>query len=50
MIIVKIGGGGAVNIPGIIEDLAGLDEPYVIVHGANALRNWPKTWDSSSRC
>ncbi|CAB1078859.1 acetylglutamate kinase [Alkalispirochaeta odontotermitis] len=39
MIIVKIGGGAAINIPGIIEDLAGLDEPYVIVHGANALRD-----------
>ena len=39
MIIVKIGGGSTVNIAGIIEDLAGLDEPYVIVHGANALRD-----------
>jgi [amino group carrier protein]-L-2-aminoadipate/L-glutamate 6-kinase len=39
MIIVKIGGGSDINIPGIIADLAGLDEPYVIVHGANALRD-----------
>ena len=39
MIIVKIGGGSTINIAGVIEDLAGLDEPYVIVHGANALRD-----------
>jgi len=39
MIIVKIGGGAAINIPGIIEDLAGLAEQFVIVHGANALRD-----------
>lgn len=39
MIIVKIGGGKTINIAGIIEDLAGIDEPYVIVHGANALRD-----------
>jgi acetylglutamate/LysW-gamma-L-alpha-aminoadipate kinase len=39
MIIVKIGGGSTINIAGVIEDLAGLDEKYVIVHGANALRD-----------
>lgn len=39
MIIVKIGGGQAINIEGIVADLAGIDEPYVIVHGANALRD-----------
>jgi len=39
MIIVKIGGGKAINIKGIIADLAGIDEPYLIVHGANALRD-----------
>ncbi len=39
MIIVKIGGGATINITGVIEDLAGLDEPYVIVHGANTLRD-----------
>ena len=39
MIIVKIGGGKEINIAGIIADLAGIDEPYVIVHGANALRD-----------
>jgi len=39
MIIVKIGGGSTINIAGVVEDLAGLDEQYVIVHGANALRD-----------
>ena len=39
MIIVKIGGGSAINIAGIIADLAGIDEQIVIVHGANALRD-----------
>ena len=39
MIIVKIGGGSTINIAGVVEDLAGLDEKYVIVHGANALRD-----------
>ena len=39
MIIVKIGGGSQINIAGIIADLAAIDEPYVIVHGANALRD-----------
>lgn len=39
MIIVKIGGGSTINIPGIVADLAGLDQPYVVVHGANALRD-----------
>ena len=39
MIIVKIGGGDGINIKGIIADLAGLDDRYIIVHGANALRD-----------
>jgi acetylglutamate/LysW-gamma-L-alpha-aminoadipate kinase len=39
MIIVKIGGGSTINIAGVIKDLAGLDRPYIIVHGANALRD-----------
>jgi len=39
MIIVKIGGGSQINIAGIVEDLAALDEPFIIVHGANALRD-----------
>jgi len=39
MIIVKIGGGEGINIDGVIEDLSGLDDRYIIVHGANALRD-----------
>ncbi len=39
MIIVKIGGGSTINIAGVVEDIAGFDEKYVIVHGANALRD-----------
>ncbi len=39
MIIVKIGGGKDINIPGIIADLASLDEDFIIIHGANALRD-----------
>lgn len=39
MIIVKIGGGDQINIPAIINDLSGLNERFIIVHGANALRD-----------
>ena len=39
MIIVKIGGGREVNLQGIVQDLAGLTERFVIVHGANAVRD-----------
>ncbi|MFO7738500.1 MAG: [LysW]-aminoadipate kinase [Desulfatiglandaceae bacterium] len=39
MIIVKIGGGGDINIEGIVADLAALTEKFIIVHGANALRD-----------
>lgn len=39
MIIVKIGGGAGLNIPGIIKDLSEMDEKFIIVHGANALRD-----------
>ena len=39
MIIFKIGGGDGINLDGIIEDLAGLEDQYIIVHGANALRD-----------
>ncbi len=49
MIIVKIGGGSALNIEGIISDLAKINDRFIIVHGANALRdklaeelNYPK--------
>lgn len=39
MIIVKIGGGKDLNLPGIINDLSKLEEKFIIVHGANALRD-----------
>ena len=39
MIIVKIGGGRTINLKGIVQDLAVLDEPFIIVHGANAIRD-----------
>ncbi len=39
MIIVKIGGGDKINLRGIIEDLADCDEQFIIVHGANHLRD-----------
>ena len=39
MIIVKIGGGSRINVKGIVVDLAALDERFIIVHGANALRD-----------
>lgn len=39
MFIIKIGGGRDINIKGIIEDLATINERFIIVHGANALRD-----------
>jgi [amino group carrier protein]-L-2-aminoadipate 6-kinase len=39
MLIVKIGGGKDLNLEGIVSDLATLQEKFIIVHGANALRD-----------
>jgi acetylglutamate/LysW-gamma-L-alpha-aminoadipate kinase len=39
MIIIKIGGGREVNLKGVVQDLATLAEQFVIVHGANAVRD-----------
>lgn len=39
MIIVKIGGGREINVEGVVQDLAELKESFVIVHGANAVRD-----------
>jgi acetylglutamate/LysW-gamma-L-alpha-aminoadipate kinase len=39
MYIVKIGGGDSINLEGIVADLAEVDESFVVVHGANALRD-----------
>src|SRR3989304_4464993 len=39
MIIVKVGGGRGINIEGIVKDLAELDHKFIVVHGANAVRD-----------
>ena len=37
--LVKIGGGSDINLPGIAEDLAEMSAPFIVVHGANAVRD-----------
>jgi len=39
MLLIKIGGGKDLNLAGIVKDLAALNEKFIIVHGANALRD-----------
>jgi acetylglutamate/LysW-gamma-L-alpha-aminoadipate kinase len=39
VLLIKIGGGVAINVEGIVSDLADRSEKYVIVHGANAFRD-----------
>jgi len=39
MILIKIGGGEAINLNAVITDLAGQPQPFIIVHGANVLRD-----------
>jgi len=39
MIIIKIGGGRDVNLKGVVQDMAALTERFIIVHGANAVRD-----------
>ena len=39
VLLVKIGGGAALNLEGIAVDLAAVPGPVVVVHGANALRD-----------
>jgi acetylglutamate/LysW-gamma-L-alpha-aminoadipate kinase len=39
MLIIKIGGGKEINVEGIVKGLSELDEKFIIVHGANALRD-----------
>ena len=39
MMIIKIGGGKSINLEGIISDLSYITEPFIIVHGANAVRD-----------
>jgi len=39
MMLIKIGGGENINLDAIIADLASLEQPFIIVHGANVLRD-----------
>ena len=39
MLLIKIGGGESINLPGIVRDIKALEDKIVIVHGANALRD-----------
>ena len=39
MYIIKVGGGSDINLEGVVNDLATLDQPFVVVLGANALRD-----------
>jgi acetylglutamate/LysW-gamma-L-alpha-aminoadipate kinase len=39
MILIKIGGGEQINLDATIADLATLEQPFIIVHGANVLRD-----------
>ena len=39
MYIIKIGGGAAINLKGIVRDLSSIDGPALVVLGANAVRD-----------
>ena len=39
MLLIKIGGGESINLEAIIDDLAKQEQPFIIVHGANVLRD-----------
>ncbi len=39
MILVKIGGGESINLEAVIADLSRQPQPFIIVHGANVLRD-----------
>jgi len=39
MYIIKVGGGGAINLEGIVKDMTGLNGPALVVLGANAVRD-----------
>jgi acetylglutamate/LysW-gamma-L-alpha-aminoadipate kinase len=39
MMLIKIGGGEKINLEATIADLATLEQPFIIVHGANVLRD-----------
>jgi len=37
--IIKVGGGSTINLEGVASDLATLEQPFLVVLGANALRD-----------
>jgi acetylglutamate/LysW-gamma-L-alpha-aminoadipate kinase len=39
MLVVKLGGGAGLDIDAVVRDLAGLEGPWVLVHGGNAELN-----------
>ncbi len=39
MIIIKIGGGKEINAEGVIKDLSKINEKFIIIHGANFVRD-----------
>ena len=39
MTIIKIGGGESLHLQSIISDLKNIEDDFIIVHGANALRD-----------
>ena len=39
MYIIKVGGGSKINLEGVASDLAAIEEPFLVVLGANALRD-----------
>jgi acetylglutamate/LysW-gamma-L-alpha-aminoadipate kinase len=39
MMLIKIGGGAGINLEATIADLATIEQPFIIVHGANRLRD-----------
>ncbi|MCP4186319.1 MAG: [LysW]-aminoadipate kinase [Gammaproteobacteria bacterium] len=39
MILIKIGGGESINLEAVIADLSQQEQPFIIVHGANVLRD-----------
>ncbi len=39
MMLIKIGGGESIALEAVISDLAEIEQPFVIVHGANVLRD-----------
>lgn len=39
MLIIKIGGGEGINIENVVKDLKNINEPFILIHGANHLRD-----------